>query len=66
MDGKDKNKKKPVVNAETERLWALLVKVIKRLAKHEPDAAALLDQVMPGMSTATAGTDVPLPPFSHL
>lgn len=34
MDGKDKNKKKPAVNAETERLWALLVKVIKRLAKH--------------------------------
>jgi hypothetical protein len=31
--------------AEEERLKALLIKVIKRLAKHEPDALDLLDQV---------------------
>ena len=41
-------KKKPAVNAETERLRALLIKVIKLLAKYEPDTAReLLDQVMP-------------------
>jgi hypothetical protein len=44
---KPKAKKKPAVSAETERLRAILVQVIKRLAKHEPDALALLDQVMP-------------------
>jgi hypothetical protein len=39
--------RKPIVNAETERLKALLIQVIKRLAKHELDALELLDQIMP-------------------
>ncbi len=30
---------------ETERLKALLIKVIKRLAKYEPDALDLLDEI---------------------
>jgi hypothetical protein len=38
---------KPQVTAETERLKTLLIQVIKRLAKHEPEALDLLDQVMP-------------------
>jgi hypothetical protein len=38
---------KPLISAETERLKALLIQVIKRLAKHEPDALELLDQIMP-------------------
>src|SRR5262249_3743948 len=38
-------KKKPVIDAEIERLKALLIKVIKRLAKYEPEAVELLDQV---------------------
>jgi hypothetical protein len=42
-----KDKKKPAVSAESERLRALLIEVIKRLAKYEPEAMALLDQVMP-------------------
>jgi hypothetical protein len=33
------------VSAETERLKALLVQVIKRLAKYEPAALDLLDQL---------------------
>jgi hypothetical protein len=37
--------KKPAVSAETERLKALLVQVIKRLAKYEPAALDLLDQL---------------------
>jgi hypothetical protein len=41
------SKRKPAVNAETERLKALLIQVIKRLAKYEPDALDLLDQVHP-------------------
>jgi hypothetical protein len=40
-------KKKPLIDAEIERLRALLILVIKRLIKHEPDAAELLDQVTP-------------------
>ena len=40
--------KKPLaVSAETERLKQLLIQVIKRLAKHEPDALDLLDQIHP-------------------
>ena len=39
--------KKPAVTAETERLKALLIQVIKRLTKYEPDALQLLDQVIP-------------------
>jgi len=38
---------KPIVSAEIERLRALLIQVIKRLIKHEPEAAQLLDQVTP-------------------
>ena len=34
-------------DAEIERLKALLIKVIQRLAKHEPDALQLLDQIAP-------------------
>ena len=37
--------KKPAVSFETERLKALLIQVIKRLAKYEPDAIDLLDQL---------------------
>ena len=40
-----KGQKKPAVSAETERLKALLIKVIKRLMKYEPDASDLLDQI---------------------
>jgi hypothetical protein len=40
-------KKKPAISFETERLKALLIQVIKRLIKYEPDAAQLLDQVIP-------------------
>jgi hypothetical protein len=40
-------KKKPVTSVEIERLRALLLRVIKRLIKHEPEAAELLDQVNP-------------------
>jgi hypothetical protein len=42
-----KGKKKPVTSFEIERLKALLLQVIKRLIKYEPDAAELLDQVTP-------------------
>jgi hypothetical protein len=38
-------KKKPAVTYETERLKALLVQVIKRLAKYEADALDMLDQI---------------------
>jgi hypothetical protein len=44
---KAKGPKKPQVTAETERLKVLLIQVIKRLAKHEPDALELLDKIMP-------------------
>jgi hypothetical protein len=44
---RNKSQKKPVVTFETERLKALLIQVIKKLAKYEPDALDLLDQVMP-------------------
>jgi hypothetical protein len=44
---KPKGQKKPAGWAEIERLKALLIQVIQRLIKHEPDAAALLDQVNP-------------------
>jgi hypothetical protein len=44
---KQKNQKKPTGWAEIERLKALLIQVIKRLAKYEPDATELLDQVNP-------------------
>jgi Prophage minor tail protein Z (GPZ) len=37
--------KKPITSFEIERLKALLLQVIKRLAKYEPDAIDLLDQV---------------------
>jgi hypothetical protein len=40
-----KGPKKPAVSVETERLKALLIVVIKRLAKYEPDALDLLDQI---------------------
>jgi hypothetical protein len=40
-------KKKPLIDFEIERLRALLILVIKRLIRHEPDAAELLDQVTP-------------------
>lgn len=40
-------KKKPMVSFETERLKALLIQVIKRLAKYEPAALDLLDQIHP-------------------
>jgi hypothetical protein len=40
-------KPKPVVSAEIERLKAMLLQVIKRLAKYEPEAIDLLDQVQP-------------------
>jgi hypothetical protein len=43
---KAKNKK-PVTSYEIERLKALLIQVIKRLVKYEPDAAELLDQLNP-------------------
>ena len=36
------------VPAETARLQALLIQVIKRLMKYEPESQDLLDQVMPG------------------
>jgi hypothetical protein len=39
--------KKPPTHPEIERLKALLLAVIKRLAKHEPSAIELLDQVNP-------------------
>jgi hypothetical protein len=39
--------KKPAVTAETERLRALLIHVIKRLAGYEPKALDLLDQIIP-------------------
>jgi hypothetical protein len=38
-------KKKPAVTYETERLKALLIQVIKRLAKYEANAMDLLDQI---------------------
>lgn len=45
---KPKNPKKPVVSAESERLRALLIQVIKLLMKYEPATAEeLMDQVMP-------------------
>jgi hypothetical protein len=44
---KIKKAKKPVTNAEIERLKALLIEVIRRLAKYEPDALDLLKQVTP-------------------
>jgi hypothetical protein len=40
-----KGKQKPAVSFETERLKALLIAVIKRLTKYEPDAIDLLDQI---------------------
>ena len=40
-------KKKPLIDAEIERLKAILIQVIKRLAKYEPEALDLLDQVTP-------------------
>jgi hypothetical protein len=42
-----KDKKKPTVTFETERLKALLIEVITRLAKYEPDAMTLLKQIYP-------------------
>ena len=33
------------MSAETERLKALLIQVIKRLAKYDPSALDLLDQI---------------------
>ena len=39
--------KKPAVTAETERLKALLIEVIRRLAKYEPEALDMLKRVMP-------------------
>jgi hypothetical protein len=44
---KAKGQKKPVTSAEIERLKALLIQVIKRLIKYEPDATDLLDQITP-------------------
>lgn len=44
---KPRKTKKPVTSYEIERLKALLIQVIKRLAKHEPDALELLDQLNP-------------------
>jgi hypothetical protein len=45
---KPKAKKKPAVNAETERGRALLIKVIKLLSKYELETARrLVDEVMP-------------------
>ena len=44
---KPKGEKKPPVTYETERLKALLIQVIKRLVKYEPEARDLLDQVNP-------------------
>jgi hypothetical protein len=44
---KKQNPKKPLVSAETERLKKLLIQVIRRLMKYEPEAAELLDEVMP-------------------
>lgn len=44
---KAKSAKKRVVSAEEERLRALLIKVIKQLAKFDPEALELLDQVTP-------------------
>jgi hypothetical protein len=38
---------------EVERLKALLVEVLQRLARHEPDAMTLLDRI-----TAPPGSDV--------
>jgi DNA-directed RNA polymerase subunit F len=41
-------KKKPAVSAETERLRAILIRVIKILAKYEPETAReLMDEIMP-------------------
>jgi hypothetical protein len=40
-------KAKPVVSVETERLKALLIQVIQRLAKYEPDALELLNKIYP-------------------
>jgi hypothetical protein len=50
MRGHNKPKralKKTFLNPEIERLRALLIKVIKRLVKYEPDARELLDQINP-------------------
>jgi hypothetical protein len=44
---KKTGKKKPLIDAEIERLKALLIKVIQRLAKYEPEAMQLLDQITP-------------------
>jgi hypothetical protein len=44
---KKKGEKKPLTSAEIERLKALLIQVIKRLIKYEPEARDLLDQVNP-------------------
>jgi hypothetical protein len=44
---KPKNPRKPVTSAETERLKALLIRVIQRLIKYEPEAASLLDELNP-------------------
>jgi hypothetical protein len=39
--------KRPPAKDEVERLRALLILVIKRLAQHEPDALELLDHINP-------------------
>jgi hypothetical protein len=39
--------RRPAVTAESERLKALLIKVIKRLIQYDPTAVELLDQVQP-------------------
>jgi hypothetical protein len=44
---KPKGKKKPITNAEIERLRVLLIQVIRRLAKYEPKAIDLLDELNP-------------------
>jgi hypothetical protein len=52
------SRKKPAVTYETERLKALLLSTIKRLAKYEPEAVELLDQVQHGR--LDDGVDIPL------
>lgn len=44
---KKKNPRKPLVSVETERLKRLLIQVIKRLMRYEPEAIELLDQIQP-------------------
>jgi hypothetical protein len=52
-----KGKRKPAIDAETERLKALLIQVIMRLVKHEPECIDLLKQVHP--SETDMEDDVP-------